>query len=453
MPISLPSDVLEILRRLTERGFSAYIVGGCVRDVLRGRTPHDWDVCTSATPDEMQACFTGFRTIPTGLKHGTLTILLHGAPYEITTFRRDGAYADHRHPVSVAFTDDVITDLRRRDFTINSMAYHPDTGLIDPFHGEDDLRAGVLRSVGDPDARFREDALRILRAMRFSSTLGFRIDAATEKSMRLLASSIALIAPERIAMEINALLLGQNAGAALSRYADILSACIPEILPCVDFDQRSKYHHLTVWEHTCLSVQNAPQTLSVRLALLLHDIGKPSCFSIGMDGYGHFYGHPAVSADMARAILTHLRYDTAMLQCVTTLVLHHDAPLTATKPAVRRWLNRLGADMLRLLLDVKRADAGAHIDPAPAYARIQAFSDLLTEVLNAKDCFTLHNLAIGGKELLQIGIPQSPAIGAILAQLLDEVIDEELENTRDALLSRARALASANCAADTDSFT
>ncbi len=302
--IQIPPHAERILTLLNQAGYKAYVVGGCVRDALLSKTPKDWDICTSALPDEMERVFQGFRVVETGLKHGTLTVVLDGIPYEITTFRVDGAYTDHRHPDGVTFVTDVREDLARRDFTVNAMAYHPAEGLIDAFGGQEDLRRGVIRCVGQPEERFREDALRILRALRFASVYGFTIDEETAKAAHELKETLSLVAAERIRAELGKLLCGQGCGNILRAYRDILGQILPQLVPMFDFPQCTPHHRFDVWEHTVRSVENVPATEVLRFTMLLHDAGKPATFTRDEDGVGHFCGHAACSEKIAEAVMT-----------------------------------------------------------------------------------------------------------------------------------------------------
>ncbi len=440
MHITIPSDVKRLLDALSQAGRRSFVVGGCVRDALLGRPIHDWDICTAATPDEGKAIFAGYRVLDTGSRHGTITVRIGSSQYEITTFRRDGAYSDNRRPDSVSFVNDVETDLGRRDFTINAMAYSPQEGLIDPYGGEADLRRGQICCVGDADTRFCEDGLRILRALRFAATLDFTIAAETADSIHRNKSLLANIASERCAAELNKLLLGGNVKYVLLTYADVMTQLIPEIGPCVGFDQRNRHHYLPVWEHMVETVDAAPKTLVLRLAMLLHDIGKPACFVCGDDGIGHYYGHPEVSARMAADILHRLRYDNATVEQVQTLVRYHDAEIAATGKSVRRWMHKIGPDTFRNLLAVKRADALAHVNPQKALDTIRRVQAIMDDVLASRECFSLRDMAVTGDDVAALGVPQGPAIGAVLDKLLQMVIDGAIANDRAALLDAAKAM-------------
>ena len=321
--LTIPAGADFILRRLMENGFDAYVVGGCVRDSLLGLFPHDWDICTSARPEQMQAVFADCRVIETGLKHGTLTVLHDRIPYEVTTFRVDGGYTDHRHPDSVSFVSNVVDDLARRDFTVNAMAWNPQTGLVDAFHGQEDLRAGIIRAVGDPKTRFTEDALRILRALRFASVYGFRIDDATSQAAHDLRHTLTDVAAERIRVELAKLLCGQGAADILRAYPDVLFVLLPQLRAMHGFDQHNPHHRYDVWEHTLRALPHIPPTETLRLAILLHDSGKPDCFTLDEAGIGHMHGHAERSAEIADEVLSSLRVDNATRERVTLLVRSH----------------------------------------------------------------------------------------------------------------------------------
>lgn len=291
----LPEHAARAVAALEAAGYQTWAVGGCVRDSLRGAAPHDWDLCTAARPDQMQAVFAGERVLETGLRHGTLTLLTEGGPIEITTFRTDGGYSDGRHPDGVRFVGSVEDDLARRDFTIGAMAWHPQRGLCDPYGGLDDLQEGILRAVGDPDARFAEDALRILRGIRFASRLGFAVERETAAAMRRQAARLNGIAAERVRGELTGLLCGRFVHRALRMFADLIGVVLPELTPMFGCAQRNPHHLYDVWEHSIRAAAQVPADPVLRWAALLHDCGKPACKTVDEQGIGHFYGHPAVS--------------------------------------------------------------------------------------------------------------------------------------------------------------
>lgn len=436
----IPSGAKNLILQLRYEYHEAYVVGGCVRDNLLGKEPKDWDICTSATPDEVKDVMhrMGVRTIDTGLKHGTVTADMGpSGQYEITTFRCDGVYSDGRHPDSVEFTESIYKDLARRDFTINAMAYNG-AGLIDPFHGLNDLKAGVIRCVGNADDRFQEDALRILRALRFASVYGLRIEDQTAKAIHRNAQRLDLIAKERINSELCKILLGTNVLNVLLEFSDVITTIIPELAPCVGFEQNNKYHQYTVYEHIAHAVANyTGSDLSVKVALLLHDIGKPCCYTEDHNG-GHFYGHGVYSHDIAEVVLDRLRFDTKTRNEVLCLVLDHDAVIEPTPKTVRRWLNRLGSRQFGQLLDVRMADILAHAEGTQE-SRIEkciAIGAIMAEIIEQEQCFKLKDLAVNGRDVMGFGVGQGKAVGSILNKLLSEVMDGSIQNDRRALLTR-----------------
>ncbi len=437
MPISilLPDACRALLHRLAGAGHRAYVVGGCVRDSLLGQTPHDWDIATDARPDVTRALFADYPVAETGLQHGTVTVIADHTPYEITTFRIDGAYSDGRRPDSVTFASTVQEDLARRDFTINAMAYSEAEGLIDPFGGQRDLAAGVIRCVGDPAQRFAEDALRLFRAVRFAAVLGFSLDPATRAALEALHASISRVARERIFTELKKALVGAHAADALRICPALLFSAVPVLAVLRDVPQHSRYHIYDVWEHTLHALDAAPPDETVRLAVLLHDTGKGPCRTTGADGFDHFYGHPLQSAAIARNALRSLRCDNRTLRDVVRLVELHDQRFPMRPAKFRRMLASIGFPLFYKLLDVARADSLAH---APEFIapRLAALDEAETEArrLEAEDfCLSLRQLAVNGDDLLQRGL-QGREIGVMLDQLLDNVLCGQIENDRATLL-------------------
>ncbi|MDE7242806.1 MAG: HD domain-containing protein [Oscillospiraceae bacterium] len=430
----MPENVKEILRRLEAHGYEGWCVGGAVRDLLLGRPPGDWDVTTSAVPEQVMELFAP-HALPTGLRHGTVTV---GGGVEVTTFRRDGAYQDNRHPDHVEFTGSLDEDLSRRDFTVNAIAVDVRGALRDPFGGRDDLRNGVLRAVGDPERRFGEDALRILRGLRFAAKLGFQIEPETAAAARRCAPLLLRIAPERIQTELCGLLCGRKAGAVLLEYPDILGVVLPEILPCVGFDQKNPYHCYDVWEHTARSVDAVPPEPVLRYTMLFHDLGKPEAFSVGEDGRGHFYGHWRQSVRLAGEAAERLRLDHRSRDRILTLVELHDKELPLKRRSVRRNLSKYGEETVRQLLEVKRADNLAQAEEFRGrQAMIGQWEALLNETLASESCFSLKQLEVKGGDLAALGL-HGPEIGRALQTLLERVMDEKLPNDRAILLEYAK---------------
>lgn len=440
--ISIPAPVQGVLARLNQAGFAAYAVGGCVRDSLLGRVPQDWDICTAARPEETVACFAGQRTLLTGARYGTVTLLLDDSAYEITTFRTDGSYSDCRHPDSVQFLSALEGDLARRDFTINAMAADRNGQVTDLFGGIDDLNCRCIRCVGNADARFREDALRILRALRFSAQLDFTPEAQTAGAIHRLAPLLSAVAAERLRKELLGLLCGPAAGRVLRAYADVPALLMPELAACIGFAQYNWHHLYDVWTHSVLVLEHCSPQPVLRLAALLHDIGKPVCFSLDKNLVGHFYGHGAVGAAMTEALLHRLRFDGQMLREVSALVRAHDAPLPETARAMRRLLAKLGVDGVRRLLLLQTADRlGTGTTPAGEATRaLHRATSLLDEVLAAHPCVSLRTLCVNGRDLMALGIPPGPALGRLLQALLDAVLDGRVENERSALLALAQTM-------------
>ncbi len=439
--ISIPSGPAELLRRLEEAGFEAYAVGGCVRDSLRGGTPSDWDLCTSARPEEMAACFTGLRVIPTGIKHGTLTVVLDGVGYEITTYRVETSYTDHRHPDGVSFVRSLKEDLARRDFTVNAMAWHPQRGLCDPFGGRQDLQRGMIRCVGRAATRFEEDALRILRALRFASQLNFTIEADTARSVRSMAADLRSLPGERLGVELKKLMCGPGAGRVLWEFWPVFCEIIPDLAPLTGAAQDNPHHCYSMDRHTVEAVAAAPAIAEVRLCMLFHDIAKPLCRTTDSNGVGHYKGHPALSARIAAQALRTLRFDRAAIERVCLLIRYHDERFSPDAPSVKRMLGLLGPQAYGQLLAVQRSDAlakGNCMGTAEALERIIAAQTQAERILRMGECYSLAGLAVRGEDLLASGVPAGPAIGNCLRRLLDAVIEGKLPNHRESLLDWVR---------------
>ena len=436
--ITLPAPVRAAIERLGARGFEAYAVGGCVRDSLIGRTPQDWDITTSALPEETKEVFSDCRLVETGIRHGTVTVLLDGQPLEITTYRIDGDYIDNRHPSSVTFSRSLEDDLARRDFTVNAMAYHPREGIVDLYGGREDLTKQLVRAVGDPETRFDEDGLRILRGLRFASSLGFAIEEKTAKAIHKKKELLKNISPERIREEFSKLIVGKGAREILLDYSDVISVFLPELAPCVGFDQESKYHCYDVYQHMVEALAVSNPDLITRLALLLHDIGKPDTFFRDERG-GHFYDHFKRGAEMTEVILKRLRFPNDIVERVTHLVARHDVPIPATDRSVKRLMREFSDEDIDRLMEIKRCDrlahAEGHRDPVES---LTAIPELVKKIREEESCFNLSGLAVKGDDLIAAGIPAGPEIGDILQKLLDKVIDGELPNDKEILLNEIK---------------
>lgn len=434
--MNIPEPVKNILKTLEKHGHAAHCVGGCVRDSLLDREPGDWDVATSALPEETMALFSG-HTAPTGLRHGTVTVREGELSVEVTTFRTDGRYTDRRRPDSVAFTQSLREDLSRRDFTVNAMTVDLRETLTDPFGGQEDLRNKLLRCVGIPEERFQEDALRILRCLRLAAVLGFSVEAETAQGLRACRKLLCGVAAERIQVELTKLLCGPAAVEVLREFPEVVGVVVPELLPMVGFDQHSRYHCYDVWEHTLHALSEVPAQPVLRWAVLLHDVAKPRCYTRDERG-GHFYGHPAVSAEMTDVILRRLKFDNATREAVNTLVLWHDREIPRTEKSIRRALRKLGAERLRELTEVKRAD---NLGQAPAYHTrlqdVEQIQRMMDDLLARDECVSLKQLAVNGRDLLGLGL-HGPEIGAALEELLSAVVDGDLPNQRSVLLRAAQ---------------
>lgn len=432
----LPQEVAAALSRLNAAGYDAYVVGGAVRDAVRGlRRTNDWDITTSALPRQVEQVFSDLRCIETGLKHGTVTVVIDQTPLEITTFRLDGAYSDHRHPDAVQFTRSLQEDLARRDFTMNALAYSPETGLVDLYGGQADLARGLVRCVGQPDRRFDEDALRILRALRFAAVFSMQVEEQTTAAVHRCAPLLQSVAAERVQTELTRLLCGPGAGPILTAFADVLAVPIPELRPLFGLDQRNPHHDRDLWAHTVAAVSAAPADSVLRWAALLHDVGKPDRFTLDSSGVGHFYGHAARSASIADAILTRLRFDTARRERIVTLIRLHDQPLLPERPAMMRLLHRLGDEAARQLIDLHRADTLAQAPMCQSrLADYDRCAAMLEEILREKACFSLRDLAVNGRDMLALGL-QGPQVGAALDACLRAVMDEVAPNEQAALLA------------------
>ena len=442
MTMDMPKNVDTAINLLQSAGFEAYAVGGCVRDSLLGKTPNDWDITTSAKPEDMKSVFADFHCIDTGIKHGTVTVVIDGEPLEITTFRLDGEYEDNRHPKSVTFTSNLGADLGRRDFTVNAMAYSKMTGTVDLFGGQNDLKNGIIRCVGDPDRRFNEDALRILRALRFASALDFEIEEKTAQSLLKNRALLGNISEERIAKELLKLVCGKGAKQILTDFAPVLFEILPELQPMYKNSHDNPHHCYDIYEHTLIAVESIDPEPTLRFAMLLHDCGKPAVKKFDENGVAHFYGHQRISAEISAQILARLKVSNKFRDEILFLVSNHDRwELYENTEKMPRYLSKFGLDGVLNLLKVMRADVLAQ---SPEYRyRLDQIADAEETAKNLaaqKPCLSLSELQINGRTLMDIGIPQGRKLGAVLAQLLDEVIDGVTKNTQEALTTRAREI-------------
>lgn len=435
----MTSTVKLGMQLLKDAGFEVYLVGGCVRDHLMRKTPHDYDLTTNAEPEQIHKVFAEYRVIETGKRHGTMTIMIGQTPLEITTYRIDGTYTDARHPDRVEFTGNLKEDLRRRDFTMNAMAYHPEKGLVDLFFGQSDIEKQLIRCVGVPDTRFQEDALRILRALRFASVLGFHIEAETEAAMFRHKARLASVSPERVSVELTKLLCGKDVKRVLLTYVEVLGVVIPELLPMKGFEQRTKYHIYDVLTHTAVALEQSPPKKILRWTLLLHDCGKPETFTIDEYGIGHFPDHNKVSAELAERVLCRLKFDRTTKERIVSLVRVHDVKLETDRKMLRHCINRLSPEAYFDLLEVKYADNKAQ---SPQYERQKSYFDTLRTMAHTilrEDCIYLSDLAVNGRDLASKGY-QGREIGQMLQVLLDAVMEEKIENNPRALMCYAEKL-------------
>ena len=435
MTFHLPDSIQNMCNLLYDNHFDAFIVGGCVRDAFLGLTPHDYDIATNARPEQIMQIFGKENCSEYGRAFGTVGVKHSGGFAEITTFRTETDYTDYRHPATVLFADSILDDLARRDFTCNAMAWDArNHTLVDPFGGEQDLQNKILRCVGVPSARFREDALRILRGMRFCARFGFQPDSLTDAAMRAAAFQLKYISAERIFSELRAMLMGDYITDILIRYPEILAVRIPEILPCIAFNQHTHWHDFTVWEHIARSVGNAPKILFLRLTMLFHDIAKPSCFTWDYKG-GHFKGHAVKSSEMANQILLRLKSDNDTRKLVCKLILYH-REIPRTLPAVRRILKDLNYHEFELFLQVLDADRLSKMKGDPENrAKIDRAEELFHICKEQNLCCRVKDLAVSGNDLLALGF-QGKQIGIVMKHLLESVISGT-PNQKDKLLSLA----------------
>lgn len=443
MKITLPENVNLIINTLTQKGFEAYIVGGCVRDSILGLTPKDWDITTDALPKDILLCFKNYKTIETGIKHGTVAVVIDKEIYEITTYRIDGDYKDNRHPESVEFSDKLEYDLARRDFTVNAMAYSPKAGLVDLYGGMDDLKYKAIRCVGQADKRFKEDALRILRALRFASVYDFTIEVNTSNAIFENAKLLNNISSERITAEFNKLICGSSAAYILNRYKRVIEVFIPEIEVMFNFDQKTPHHNKTLWKHTLSSMSHIDNDLLLRLTMFFHDIGKPLAQKYDEEkNICHYKGHNVFSCAIAENVMKRLRYSNEMIHNTKELIYYHDVRCGDNKKHIKKVLSKIGEDKFRMLLKVQRADILAQ----SLYQRDKKLSSLalceetFEEIIKAQECFSLKDLAVNGRDLIHLGVTKGEEIGKTLNTLLALVIDGKIENEKQILLDKSKEL-------------
>ena len=436
--IQLPEKVKQIIQTITDAGYEAYAVGGCIRDSILGRIPDDWDITTSATPWQVKALFP--RTIDTGIQHGTVTVMLDKEGFEVTTYRIDGEYEDSRHPKEVTFTPNLIEDLKRRDFTINAMAYNDEAGLVDIFDGMKDIERKLIRCVGDPAERFTEDALRMMRAVRFSAQLGYEIEEQTCKAIRQLAHNLSHISAERIQVELVKLVTSPHPeNLQIAWESGITAVVLPEFDACMKTQQHNPHHCYSVGEHTLKAMEAVRADKVLRLTMLFHDIGKPEKRITDEKGIDHFYGHPSLSEEMSRVILRRLKFDNYTIYLVTNLVRYHDYKVEPTQKSVRRAIMKIGEDIFPLLFEVKKADTDAQSD----YLRQEKLESLETvhriyeQIIAEKQCVSLKTLAVTGKDLIDAGMKPGKELGEVLKALLDYVVEDPSRNRKELLMEEA----------------
>ncbi len=426
-----------ILERLESAGYQANLVGGCVRDYIMGREVHDYDITTDALPERIMEVFGDIKVIPTGIKHGTVTVIYEGEPFEITTYRIDGSYTDSRRPDSVEFTKDLEEDLARRDFTMNAVAMNVRGEIFDPFGGRDDIKKGIIRCVGDPIKRFTEDALRILRGVRFASQLGFEIEKNTSEAVLSLRERLDNVSRERINVEMDKLLCGKSVVPVMLEYREIIACIIPEIRKSFDFKQYSHYHKYDVYEHTVRAIGNAEDDVLIRRTLLLHDIGKPDTFRRDENGVGHFKGHAQLGAKMAETILRNLRYDNKTIETSCELIFRHSDDIL-TEKNVRSVISKIGAENFFLLMKVKKADNSAKNPFVLEENRELEFLEATARKLVEENaCMSISALEVNGKDMISLGL-KGKDIGTALNELLEQVISETIKNQHDELIEYTR---------------
>ena len=433
--IRLPDKVKYIIDRIEAAGYEAYAVGGCIRDSVIGRVPDDWDITSSASPWQVKALFK--RTIDTGIRHGTVTVMLEKEGFEVTTYRIDGEYEDGRRPKEVTFTSSLEEDLKRRDFTVNAMAYNSQKGLVDLFGGAEDIQKGVIRCVGNPEERFQEDALRMMRAVRFSAQLGYSIETGTAAAVRKMAGNLQKISAERIRTELVKLLVSPHPEDMRVCYeTGITKTVLPEFDQCMETVQNNPHHCYTVGEHILHSMRQVRGEKTLRLAMLLHDMGKPQTKTTDEKGVDHFHGHAQVSAKLAKGILRRLKFDNDTIDVVERLVFFHDYEIPPTPRGVRHAIYKTGEDIFPLLIEVKRADVAgqSNYQREEKEEKLKEVEEIYREVQKKQNCVSLRTLAVTGKDLIQAGMKPGKEMGEVLHKLLEAVLEDPEKNTREELM-------------------
>jgi tRNA nucleotidyltransferase (CCA-adding enzyme) len=444
MNIKVPQKVEYIIQQLEKKGFEAYAVGGCVRDTILGRTPNDWDITTNALPEVIIKTFN--HTIPTGIKHGTITVMLENEPFEVTTYRIDGEYTDNRHPDEVIFTTKLEEDLSRRDFTINAIAYNYTNGIVDPFQGTEDIRAGVIKTVGNAHDRFNEDALRMIRAIRFSCQLDFHIDEKTFEAIKLNCELIKNVSVERIRDEFTKIILSNkpSLGVENLRLSGLLQYFLPEVLLMFGLDQRNPHHDKDVYHHTLMVIDNTEPRLALRLSALLHDIAKPVTFSVDAKGIGHFYDHNTIGVEMSEYILKRLRYDNDTIKKVTSLVYDHMSRYENLRNStIKRIITRVGEENLEDLFNLQESDVKSSAPPFD-FSGIAYLKRKSQQILEQRQPLSLKDLAINGSDLMSLGVKPGKFIGEVLSYLLEKVLEAPELNNKELLKDMALQYISEN---------
>lgn len=440
MNLHLPKKVNNAINLLKANGFEAYAVGGCVRDMVMGNQPHDFDITTSAFPEETEKVFEGYRIIETGIKHGTVTVIIDSEPLEITTYRIDGSYLDNRHPETVNFSRNLKDDLSRRDFTINTLCFNEQDGLVDLFSGVDDIKKGIIRCVGEPDRRFNEDALRIMRAVRFAGTLGFEIEKETSKSILKNKDLLKNIAAERIREEFTKLICGNNVIDTVKKYHEVIEVFIPEFSALFGCEQNTPYHIYDVAEHTLRALDYIENEKILKLTMFFHDIAKPLCRTTDINGFDHFKGHAVAGKKMSAEILKRLRYDKRTVRNVSELIGLHSERTPKTKTEAKLMLCEIGEEYYLQFIKVRRADCSAKANPHSHDEKLKNMELFLDEIKENNECYSLKQLKINGNDLKGIGIKDGRDINRILRTLLMLVIEEECINETVALIKKAEEL-------------